>query len=221
MREQLDPRSCRRRRARRVGGRGPEGARGPPRAATSSCAETSSPSTASRRRRGRPRGRARAVGADRARARDRPGNDRGGHVGARPAREPVDDPRRRRLDAPRQPGRAEDRQPEALRRLDPQQHDHVRDRPGRHGQDLPRDGDGDRRALATRGQPHHPHAPGGRGRRAARLPARHDDGEGRPLPASAVRRALRHARGGPRQRAPRARRDRGRAAGIHARQDPE
>ena len=30
-----------------------------------------------------------------------PGHDRGGHVGARPAREPVDDPRRRRLDAPR------------------------------------------------------------------------------------------------------------------------
>ena len=35
-------------------------------------------------------------------------------------------------------GRAEDGQPEALRRLDPPQHDHVRHRPGRHRQDVPR-----------------------------------------------------------------------------------
>ena len=48
------------------------------------------------------------------------------------------DPRGRRLEAPLQAGRAEDRQPEALRRLDPQEHDHVRDRPGRHRQDVPR-----------------------------------------------------------------------------------
>ena len=45
-------------------------------------------------------------------------------------------------------GRAEDRQPEALRRRDPQQHDHVRHRPGRHRQDVPGGRDGRRRALA-------------------------------------------------------------------------
>jgi phosphate starvation-inducible PhoH-like protein len=38
--------------------------------------------------------------------------------------------------------------------------------------------------------------PGGRGRRAARLPARHAAREDRPLPAAAVRRAARHARPG-------------------------
>ncbi len=45
-----------------------------------------------------------------------------------------------------------------------------------------------------RGQPHHPHPAGRRGRRAARLPARRPDGQGRSLPAPAVRRAARHAR---------------------------
>ena len=109
------------------------------------------------------------------------------------------------------------RQPEALRRLDPPQHDHLRRRPGRHRQDLPGGRDGRRRALAPRGQPHHPHAPRRRGGRAARLPAGRPDGEGRPLPAPAVRRAARHAR--PREGLPahRARRDRDRAAGVHAR----
>ena len=43
-------------------------------------------------------------------------------------------------------GRAEDGQPEALRRLDPQQHGHLRHRPGRHRQDLPGRRDGRRRA---------------------------------------------------------------------------
>ena len=89
--------------------------------------------------------------------------------------------------------------------------------PGRHRQDVPRDGDGDRRAVAPRGQPDHPHAPRGRGRRAARLPARRPDGEGRPVPAAAVRRAARHDGRRARLRAPRARRDRGRAARVHAR----
>ena len=42
----------------------------------------------------------------------------------------------------------------------------------------------------------HPHAPRGRGRRAARLPARRHAREGRPVPAPALRRALRHARPG-------------------------
>ena len=73
------------------------------------------------------------------------------------------------------------------------------------------------RALAPRGQPHHPHPPGGRGRRAARLPAGRPDGEGRPVPAPAVRRAARHARPRARVRPPGEGRDRGRAAGLHAR----
>ena len=75
-----------------------------------------------------------------------------------------------------------------------EQHDHLRHRPGRHGQDLPGGGDGHGRADAARGGPHHPHPPGGGGRRAARVPARRPGGEGGPLPAPALRRALRHDR---------------------------
>ena len=50
-------------------------------------------------------------------------------------------------------------------------------------------------AALTRapGRPHHPHAPRGRGRRAARLPPRRPAREGGPVPAPALRRALRHA----------------------------
>ena len=44
--------------------------------------------------------------------------------------------------------------------------------PGGDRQDLSGDGDGDRRAVAARREPHHPHAARGRGGRAARLPAR-------------------------------------------------
>ena len=113
--------------------------------------------------------------------------------------------------------RPQDGQPEALRGLDPQQHDHLRDRPGGHRQDLPRRGDGRRRAVAPRGQPHHPHAPRRGGGRAPRLPAGGPDGQGRPLPAPPVRRAARHARPREGLPAPRARRDRDRAAGVHAR----
>ena len=58
--------------------------------------------------------------------------------------------------------------------------------------------------------------PGRRGRRAPRLPARRHRGEGRPLPAAALRRPLRHARAGEGEPAPGARRDRGGAAGVHA-----
>ena len=125
--------------------------------------------------------------------------------------------RRGRLAPPQPQGRSEVRQPEALRRRDPALDDHLRGRPRRHRQDVPRDGDGRRRALAPRGQPHHPHPPRRRGRRAARLPARRPDGEGRPVPAPAVRRAARHDGRRARRGAPRARRDRGRAAGLHAR----
>ena len=45
--------------------------------------------------------------------------------------------------------RAQDGQPEALRRLDPAQHDHLRHRPGRHRQDLPGRGHGRRGAAAA------------------------------------------------------------------------
>ena len=73
-------------------------------------------------------------------------------------------------------------------------HGHVRDRPGRHRQDVPRDGARRRGALGAPGRADHPHAPRGRGGRAARLPARRHAREGRPVPAPALRRALRHAR---------------------------
>ena len=105
--------------------------------------------------------------------------------------------RRRRLAAPRQEDRAEDGDAEALRRLDPPLDRHLRHRPGRHRQDVPRDGARGRGAARARGRADHPHAPRRRGGRAARLPAGRPDGEGRPVPAPAVRRALRHAR--PRQ----------------------
>ena len=113
---------------------------------------------------------------------------------ARPGRGHPRGLRRRRLAPPRQEDRAEDGEPEALRRRDPQPHGHVRDRPGGHRQDLPRDGARRRRARREAGRPDHPHAPRGRGGRAARLPARRHAREGRPVPAAALRRALRHAR---------------------------
>ena len=59
--------------------------------------------------------------------------------------------------------------------------------------------------------------PGGRGRRAARVPARRHARQGRPVPAPALRRALRHARPRRRGAAHGARHHRGRAARVHAR----
>ena len=59
------------------------------------------------------------------------------------------DRRRRHLGAPEHPGSAEDGEPEALRRLDPPAHDHLRDRPRRDRQDLPR---GRRRRRRARGK---------------------------------------------------------------------
>ena len=53
--------------------------------------------------------------------------------------------------------------------------------------------------------------------RAPRVPARRSDGQGRPVPAPAVRRALRHARPRPGEQPDRERHDRGRSAGVHAR----
>ena len=109
----------------------------------------------------------------------------------------------------------------AVRRLDPPLDGHLRDRPGRHRQDVPRDGARGRRAARARGGADHPHAPRGRGGRAARLPAGRPDGEGRPVPAPAVRRALRHARPRQGEHLHGARHDRGRAAGVHARPHAE
>ena len=63
--------------------------------------------------------------------------------------------------------------------------------------------------------------PGGRGGRAARLPARHAVREDRPVPAPAVRRAARHDRPGVDPEADGGRHDRGRAAGVHARPDAQ
>ena len=74
---------------------------------------------------------------------------------------------------PRPHDPAQDAEPEALRRRDRQAHDRVRHRPGRHRQDLPRDGQGRAGAAGQAGQPDHPDPAGGRGGRAARLPARH------------------------------------------------
>ena len=86
---------------------------------------------------------------------------------------------RRRLAPSRPAGGAQDARPEALRRRHPQEHGHVRHRPGRHRQDVPRDRAGGGGAVRARGGAHHPHAAGGRGRRAARLPARRPAGQGR------------------------------------------
>ena len=118
---------------------------------------------------------------------------------------------------PRPHDPAEDAEPEALRRRDRRAHHRVRHRPGRHRQDLPRDGEGGAGAAGQAGQPDHPDPAGGRGRRAARLPARHALRQDRPVPAAAVRRAARHGRPGLDPAADRGRHDRGRAAGLHAR----
>ena len=139
------------------------------------------------------------------------GHQIGGAHGRRGARDARGGPgrarglRRGRLAPPRQEDRAEDGHPEALRRLDPARDRHVRHRPGGHGQDVPRDGARGRRAARARGVADHPHPPRSRGGRAARLPAGRPDGEGRPVPAAAVRRALRHARPRPGQQPDRAR----------------
>ena len=86
-----------------------------------------------------------------------------------------------------------------------QQHHHVRHRPGRHRQVVAGGGDGGPGAAGQAGPADHPHPPGGRGRRAARLPARRPDGQDRPVPAPALRRPLRHGRAGGRAAAARAR----------------
>ena len=71
---------------------------------------------------------------------------------------------RHRLVASRPPDRPAHQQPEALRRRDPQEHDHLRHRPGGHRQDLPRGGDGGARAASARASG----ASSSRGRRSRR-----------------------------------------------------
>ncbi len=122
---------------------------------------------------------------------------------------------------PRSLDPAEDAEPEALRRLDRQAHDHLRHRPRRHRQDLPRDGQGRAGAAVQERQPDHPDPPGRRGGRAARLPARHAQREDRPLPAAALRRPARHDRPRVDPQAAGGRDHRGRAAGLHARPDAQ
>ena len=99
----------------------------------------------------------------------------------------------------------------------PQPRSHVRHRPGRHRQDLSRRGLRGRGAAVGTRAPHRARAPGRRGRRAARVSARRSHAEGRPVPASHVRRALRNdgiRAGG---EVHRAQRHRDRAARLHAR----
>ena len=112
---------------------------------------------------------------------------------------------------------AEERQPAPVSRGDRPARHRVRDRPRGHRQDLPGDGAGRGVPAAEEGEPHHPGASGGRSRREARIPARRPAGEGEPVSASAVRRALRHARDRSGGTAARARDGRDRAARVHAR----
>ena len=93
----------------------------------------------------------------------------------------------------------------------------VRHRPRRHRQDLARGRPCGAIVRAQGGRPHHPVAAGGRGRRAARLPARRHAREGRSLSAADLRRALRPDGRAHRRARAADRRDRDRAARLHAR----
>ena len=105
----------------------------------------------------------------------------------------------------------------ALHRADAHTRRGVRERSGRHRQDLSRDGARDRRAQPPRGLARGAHAARGRSRREARLPARLDGGEGESVPAAPLRRAQRHDADREGRPPDRARRDRGGAARLHAR----
>ena len=101
---------------------------------------------------------------------------------------------------------------------EPRRHD-LRARAGGHGQDLCRGGAGGAAIDQRLGRPADPVAAGGGGGRAARLPARRHEGEGRSLSPPALRRALRHAADRAGRAADRVRRDRDRADRLHARAD--
>jgi hypothetical protein len=93
----------------------------------------------------------------------------------------------------------------------------LRHRPGRHRQDLSRGGLAAQLLERGAGRAHHPVASRRRGRRAAGLPAGRHAREGRSLSAPALRRALRRAAAREGRARSRDRRDRDRAAGLHAR----
>ena len=174
-----------------------------------------------RRRRGA-RGRRRARRAGRGRPRDRPEHGRRRPRRARPGRGHPRRLRRRRLAAPRQEDRAEDGEPEALRRRDPRA---TRSRSGsappaparptwRWRSRSPRCSERQvGRIILTRPAVE-------AGERLGFLPGR-PAREGRPVPAPALRRALRHARRRPADRVHGEGHDRGRAARVHARPDAE
>ena len=117
--------------------------------------------------------RAHPAGQERRRSRPRRCDELGPHPGARggqPGRgAQPGDPHRTRQEHPPQDPRAE-----GVRRRDRRAHHHVRHRPGRNRQDLPRDGEGRAGAAAQRGRAHHPD-PARRSRRgsgSASCPAR-------------------------------------------------
>ena len=212
-----------RRRAGRLRGRGPARARGPPRLRACSCAATSSRSTATRRRCGPASRSCASWPTSSAQGHEiAPGTIDAVTSALDQHESPARDPRGRRL-APPQPARSRPRRVNQKRYVDSIRHNTITFGIGPAGTG--------KTFLAVamaapalskpRGQPHHPHPPRGRGRRAPGLPARRPDGQGRPLPAPAVRRPARHARPRARGPAPRARRDRGRAAGLHARAHAE
>ncbi len=118
-------------------------------------------------------------------------------------------------------GGAQVLQPAPLRGSDRAPRPGDRHRAGGHREDLPGGRHGHLRAAEQAGQPHHPDPPGGGGRRETGLPAGHAAGEGGPVPAAALRRALRHAGGGQGGEAAGAVRDRSGAAGLHARPHAE
>ena len=93
----------------------------------------------------------------------------------------------------------------------------VRAGAGRHRQDLSRRRHGRVAAAGRQGRAHRAVAAGGRGRRAAGLPARRHEGEDRSLSAAALRRAARHAAGRADRQPHGIGRDRDRAARLHAR----
>ena len=140
------------------------------------------------------------LGAGQAADRRTPSSARSACCGSRPPSGPADVLTLNILSSRGRDDPAEDAEPEALRRRDRRAHDRLRHRPGRHRQDLPGDGQGRAGAAGQAGQPDHPDPARGRGRGAARLPARHARREDRPVPAPALRRAARHDRPGARSR---------------------
>ena len=91
-------------------------------------------------------------------------------------------------------GRTEDRRAEAVRRRDAELDRHLRDRTGGHRQDLSRRRHRGASPPRSSGVEVDPHAPGGRGGGAARIPAGDPLREDRSVHASALRRPVRDDR---------------------------